>query len=369
MNKLTSPKKIQDQVDELRALARRAADAALTAAPDQQLTVLDAAECLDRIAGNIERKAKREAVEPAIAMLPPNATVQEVQTARRRQATCRGTDVYLPSWDAMYRALPSAFLRSALFSASRSVQAQNAKVLAGDQSPLVAGKEIATFQNVTLNFSGYELCQFDRQVYATCLEYYRERPLAPEESTNHIHTSFYEFAKRMGGSYSLDSHTAILASLLRLSFAQMRLRVNQRNIEVPKLLTVSFTHGKAGEEDFKGSDILLLQITESVAELFGPGAWTAVDKETLGYGGLVGWLASFYASHLGPKWLPVEGLYKLSGYESHMRNFKASLVRALNKLKHEKTPSCSQVSAYHFSKDGNTLMVIRKAWGDKLHSK
>ncbi|MBP4050899.1 hypothetical protein J9978_15530 [Chromobacterium violaceum] len=367
MNKLTASKAPQGQADELRVLARRAADAALTAAPDQQLAVLKAAERLDRIAGNIERKAKKEAAEPAIVMLPSDATVEEVRTARRRQAICRGADVYLPSWSAMSQALPNAFLRSALFSACRSVQAENAKVLAGDQTLLIADKEIATFQNVTLTFSGYELCQFDRQVYATCLDYYRARPLSPEACTHHIRTSFYEFATRMGGSYSLDSHKAIRASLLRLSFAQMRLRFNRLNLEVPKLLTVSFADGEAGE-DFKGSDMLLLRVTESVAELFGPGTWTAVDKEAVGYDGLMGWLASFYASHSGPQWLPVERLHQLSGYESHMRNFKASLVRALDKLKHEKTPPCSRVSAYHFSKDGTKLMVVCTTWGTQMLS-
>lgn len=367
MNKQTAPKATQDQVNELRALARRASDAALTAAPDQQLTVLEAAERLDRIAGNIERKAKKEAVEPAIAMLPSDATAEEVRTARRRQATCRGADVYLPSWSAMSQALPNAFLRSALFSSCRSVQTENAKVLAGDQTLLIAEKVIVTFQNVTLTFSGYELCQFDRQVYATCLDYYRERPLSPEACTHHIRTSFYEFATHMGGSYSLDTHKAIRASLLRLSFAQMRLRFNRLNLEVPKLLTVSFADGEVGE-GFKGSDILLLRVTESVAELFGPGAWTAVDKEAVSYDGLMGWLASFYASHSGPQWLPVMRLYQLSGYESHMRNFKASLVRALDKLKHEKRPACSRVSAYHFSKDGTKLMVVCSVWSTKVLS-
>ena len=367
MAKRATLKTTQGQVAELRALASLTADAALTAAPDQQLTVLDAAERLDSIADSIERKAKKEAIEPAIVVLPSDATVEEVRKARCRQASRRGTDVYLPSWSAMSQAMPNAFLRSALFSSGRSIQAENAKVLTGDQTLLVAGKEIATFQNLTLTFSGYELCQFDRQVYATCLDYYRERPLSPEECTHHIRTSFYEFATRMGGSYSLDSHKAIRASLLRLSFAQMRLRYNRMNLEVPKFLAVSFADGETGEE-FKGSDMLLLRVTESVAELFGPGAWTAVDKEAVSYDGLMGWLASFYASHSGPQWLPVERLYQLSGYESHIRNFKASLVRALDKLKNEKTPTCSQVSAYHFSKDGTKLMVVCTAWGTKMLS-
>jgi hypothetical protein len=362
MSKRSVPNTPQGRVAKLRALASLTAGAALTAAPDLQLTVLSAAECLGNIADSMERKAKKDAVEPAIALLPSDATGEEMGKARCRQATRRGTDVYLPTWSAMARALPTAFLRSALFSSGRSIQADSVRVLSGDETLLVARKEIASFQNMTLTFSGYELCQFDRQVYATCLDYYREMPLSPEESQHHIRTSFYEFTGRMGRSYGLNTHKAIRASLLRLSFAQMRMRYNRMNLELPKLLAVSFQDGESGG-DFKGSDMLLLRVTVSVADLFGPGAWTAVDREAVGYDGLLGWLASFYAGHSGPHWLPVVRLYSLSGYVSHMRNFEASLVRALDKLKDEQTPLCSRVGAYHFSNDLTRLYVVRSEWG------
>ncbi len=352
----------RSDVAELRELANLTSKAALTAAPDRQMTVLDAAERLDRFADGIERRAKKALTEPAVATLPSNATAEEVQYARRRQATRRGSEVYLPCWSAMARALPNAFLRSALFSAGRSVQADNANVLSGAPTLLVAGKEIASLRNMTLIFSGYELCQFDRMVYATCLDYYRDAPLSPEESPRHVRTNFYEFAHRMGSEYSVKAHRAIRASLLRLSFAQMRVRYNRMNIEVPKLLSVTFEDGKVGE-DFRGSDALMLRVTASVAELFGPGAWTAVENETVGYDGLRGWLANFYAGHACPKWLPVKRLYDFSGYESHMRNFRASLVRALEKLKDPQTPARSRVARYDFSKDGTEIRVVRAEWG------
>lgn len=359
-----APSRLERKATELRKLASLTANAALTVAVDRQTTVLDAAEQIDRFADNLERRAENARTEPAIAELPSNATAEEVQNVRRRQAIRRGSDVYLPSWSAMARALPNAFLRSALFSTGRSVQADCASVLSGDSTLLVAGKEIATFRNMTLTFSGYELCQFDRLVYATCLDYYREAPLCPEESPRHVRTTFYEFARRMGNEYSVKAHRAIRASILRLSFAQMRLRYNRMNIEVPKLLSVTFEDGGLGE-DFKGSEALLLRVTTSVAELFGPGAWTAVDNEAVRYDGLKGWLASFYAGHAGPMWLPIERLYLLSGYTSHMRNFKASLVRALEKLTDTRTPACSRVARYEFSEDGAKIRVVRAEWNTR----
>ncbi|WGG48886.1 hypothetical protein [Rugamonas sp. DEMB1] len=357
-----------NKAKKLRELANRTARAAMAPALDNQTTVLSAAEELSKIADGLERKAKLAISEPPVAVLHSDATVEEVQKSRRRQATRRGGDIYLPSWSAMALALPNTFLRTALFSTGRSVQANCAKVLEGDLSTLVAGKEIASFKKLTLTFSGYELCQFDRRVYATCLDYYREKPLSPEDSHQYVTTSFYEFSNRMGLTYGLNTHKAIRASLLRLSFAQMRMRYDGWNLEVPKLLTASFEDALSSGV-FKGSDLMLLRVTESVAELFGPGAWTAVDKEAIGYDGLIGWLASFYAGHSASQWLDIKRLYLLSGYESHMRNFKVSLVRALEKLKDESTPSCSRVATYHFTDDGSKLKVVRATWGESKLTK
>ncbi|MFM0543736.1 plasmid replication initiator TrfA [Paraburkholderia strydomiana] len=354
-------KSARRRVEELRQLASRTAGVGLEVTLSQRKTVFDAAERLEQIASSLERNADKEPVEPAIALLASNATADEVKTARRRQAIRRGAEVYLPSWSAIAWALPNAFLRTALFSTTRSVQARNEELLSGSDSLLVAGKEIASFANLTLTFSGYELCQFDKRVYAACLDYYRDIPLSPEERGEYVSTSFYEFVKRLGNKYSLKAHRAVRASLLRLSFAQMRLRYKRMNIEVPKLLSVSFEDGDGGG-DFKGSDLLMLRVSESIAELFGWGAWTALSKDAAAYDGLTGWLASFYASHSLAQWLPIKDLYRLSGYESHMRNFKSSLTNALEKLKATEVPDCSRISAYHVSKDGSRICVVRAKW-------
>lgn len=360
MAKLRSRKAMAATAAEFRDLSARAVAAAMTAAPGHQLAVLEAADRFESMAKSIDRKIK-EADEPAIAELPPNATMEEIRVSRKRQATRRGELVYLPSWDAMAQALPTAFLRSALFATGGGVQSDNDKVLAGDRSLLVGNKEIATFQGTSLFFSGYELCQFDRKVYATCLDYYRESPLPPETSTEEVRTTFYEFATRMGQSYGLNPHRAIRASLMRLSFAQMRMRYNRWNLEIPKLLSVSFEDGEASGE-FKGSDILLLKVSVSVADLFGPGSWTAIDKKAVAYEGLLGWVSQFYAGHSRGKWLDVAWLKNLCGYESHIRNFRAGLVAALEKLKATGTPADCRVQEYHFSSDHKKILVLRPGW-------
>lgn len=180
-----------NKVAELRTLANLTAEAALSTAPGQQVTVLEAAEQLGRFADGLERRAKSALTEPAVVELPSNATSEEVHHARRRQAARRGTEVYLPSWSVMARALPNAFLRTALFSAGRAVQADNAMVLSSDPSLLVAGKEIASFRKMTVIFSGYQRFTFLRALFESenfrgALHEITRRPHTAWETTNEM---------------------------------------------------------------------------------------------------------------------------------------------------------------------------------------
>lgn len=354
------------RADKLRALADATARAALKAAPDAREELLEASNTLSSLAHTSELRVKKQ--EEPVKILPPNATRDELASARCRQATRRGAETYLPTLSDVAQVLPNALLRCALFSSSRKVATLNDQVLAGDTSLLVVNKTIASFNNVTVTLNGYELCQFDRIVYATCLDYYRERPLSPEMENKHVGTTFYEFAKRMGRSYSVRLHRSIRASLLRLSFAQLRIRRDRLNLEVPKFLSVSFEDSEQGDGASAtagaplGSDRLWLRVSESVAELFGPGAWTALERKALDYSGLQGWLASFYATHQGPLWLSVKKLHEMSGYESRFSNFRKGLCDALDKLKADDTPLSCRIAEYHFSNDGVKIQVHRVSW-------
>lgn len=361
MSKLQTTRHPGKKVTELRTLATLTAEAALTAAPEKQFTVLNAAKRLGDFADGMERRQSKALEQLAVAVLPVNATADEIHHSRRKQATRVGSDVYLPGWSATARALPNAVLRSALFAAGRHVQNDNANLLAGRPTHLLAGEKLGTFKDMTLTFSGYGLCQFDRLVYSTCLDYYRAIPLCSQQSLRYERTTFYEFACRMGNKYSVKAHRAIAASLLRLSVAQLRFRHKGMDIEVSELLSVQFEGGESAEK-FRGGDALLLRVTTPVAELFGPGAWTAVDNAAARYDGLRGWLANFYAGHAHPMPLPVERLHQLCGYGSSKSNFRTSLVRALEKLKDPTTPACSRVASYDFSADGTKIYVVRSAW-------
>jgi hypothetical protein len=123
---------------------------------------------------------------------------------------------------------------------------------------------------------------------------------------------------------------------------------------------VSFTSG-GNDGCFRASDELAFQISESVADLFGPGQWAAVDKALAFKDDLKGWLASYFGSHSSSFWLPVETLRLHSGYESK-QNFKASLRRALDQLKHQRIPERNRVAEYFFTKDEKKIQVVLAAW-------
>jgi len=361
MTDAVAGRKLESVAAWMRALSDSVSDIAnspeLESAKQEKL--LEAARALAGDSKAIDRAAKMSSPEPAIAVLPMDATDRELAKARSRQAVRRGTDLYLPrSWDTS-RIQPSLLVRCALFAVTSTVQAQNDRVLSGDRNLLVTEKRIGSRPDVSVLLTGYPLCQFDRQVYAGCLEYYRDEPLARPES-RHISTSFYRFATGMDKQYSTKGHAAIRASLLRLSHAQLRIRYNGETISLPKLLSVSFTSG-GNDGCFRASDELAFQISESVADLFGPGQWAAVDKALAFKDDLKGWLASYFGSHSSSFWLPVETLRLHSGYESK-QNFKASLRRALDQLKHQRIPERNRVAEYFFTKDEKKIQVVLAAW-------
>lgn len=306
-------------------------------------------EEVDRIKCSIART-------PAVAELPVNATVDEIRHKRRTQATRVGKDVYLPIWKERMYVMPSWLLRSALFSVARDVQKMWANE---DTAPvLVIDERIGTTNDISMTLSGYALCQFDRLVYSTCLNFYRETPLARDHTDPFIETSFYLFAGEMGRQYGKNPHKAIKASLTRLSMAQIRLRGRRINLELPKLLSVTFEDSGI-KGDYKGADRIFFQIPSSVSELFGYGAWTAVDPDIARFDDLKGWVGCFYASHSIERSLAITQLYEMSGYKSESGNFKSGIKSALGKLQKTVKPL---VESYKWSEDKSEITVKRTGW-------
>ena len=330
---------------------RRAAERA----PDGETRALAqaAAETVEAVARRQHHRKEVEAAAPVLE-LAPNATPKEMSVARQRRAVRRGKDVFLPSWKDATVALPNALLRSALFSASST----NREALF--EAPIAAQGD------VVLTLTGHQLCDYDRRVFAACLNHYRDdRPLSPDEaSPAWVTLSFYQFAQDLDTSYGAKVHKAIRDSLIRLSAAHLRVRMHRRDIPLPRLIDVAFDDGYAGQEPtdcmLRGSDRVAFRIFESMANLFGPADWSAVPQPALNeYAGLASWLASFYSTHAKPYPLKVANLYELSGVTCELREFRRMLKTALEKLQRDDANPYLRVARFVLTKDELTVHLAR----------
>lgn len=346
--------------------------AAQDASSTHKDNLLDAANLLDEFLENNEKKDKRKSQEDPIKILPPNATQDEISTARCRQAIKLDGETFLPNYSDRYSdnyfEIPNIFLRCALFSSSRNVQALNDSIISSDTSLLLANKPVACLSHFSITLNGYELCQFDRRVYMTCLNYYKNQPLSRNSDDPYIQTSFYEFTKKMGSAYSVNLHCSILASLLRLRSTGLKIRQENRDFNVPKLLSIKFQGEEANHliscsrSNLKASDKFEIQVSEVIAELFGPGQWAAIEHSAINYNGLKGWVACFFASHMISHVLDIEKLHQITGYESRFSNFRRGFNAALDKLKTDDTPYSCKLDNYIYFHNGRKIKVTLTKW-------
>ncbi|KWA83834.1 hypothetical protein WL29_20940 [Burkholderia ubonensis] len=338
-----------DLVLQSRAVAR----AALDAAGSQQEKLEAGSRTLALAARRAAARAKAE--EHPILELELTATPAAVNAARTRRAVRRGRDVYLPCWSDFAVGLPNALLRSRMWTAGEG----------GDS--WMEGEEIATLgQDARILYTGKQLTQYDRRVFAACLDYYKEdRPLSDGGSSAWVCVSFYQFAQSMGLAYTLNTHKALRASLIRLEAAALRVGAGNLELPVPRLLEVAFDDGYHTRPDkaLKGSDQIAFRVLEQFASLYGPTAWTAVPKPALEMRGIRAWLAGFYATHRAPRELPFSKLQSLSGMTCRPNDFRACVLRALEELSNPETENDIRVARYKVSDDRKAITVVLARWG------
>lgn len=299
--------------------------------PANQLVLVQAAESAMRAA---------TLAESPVLDLGEHATPSEVKRARRRRAVRLGREVFLPSWRDLCTGLPNSFLRSALWSMS----AIGAAVPASVDAPTNAN--LPAYGDVRLIASGPKLGSYDRRVFSVCLDLFRDRPLSNEASTCAVEVSYYEFLRRMDVTYNADSHHSLRASLKRLTALSLHIRTNGLELQLPRLIEVSFADGESRGAPALGSDLIYVRVMAAMAELFGPFSWTAVPHVALLAGkGLKSWLASFYATHKGPYPIKLDELYELSGATCDKPKFKYQLKSALTALKDPEIPD--EIRVFH----------------------
>lgn len=336
----TQTEKLHQQAEAVREAAGNCSDDAV------RLFSLAAAETLDALANKRPHPS-----EGAVLELAANASDAELREARARQAVRRGAEVFLPSWRDASVGLPNLLLRSELFRA------------ANNQEESVAEAIIAVQGDTSITFTGIRLNDYDRRVFAACLNHYRcDCPLSAggEVDLRWIRVSFYQLSKALGVTYGENVHKAIRASLIRLNAAHLRLRVKRRNVPMPRLLEAAF---EERESDDKGNGVVAFRVLESMANLFGPTDWTAVSTVGLNeFSGLPAWLVSFYSTHKNAYPLQVSDLYRYSGVVCELREFRRRLKKALTQLMEPEVPESIRVKEFEMS--GGLVTVRLERWKD-----
>jgi len=339
---------LDTQVLDLTAQAE-AARALAEAAPEGPLKErgLQAAKTVEAVA-----KRKSSKTNPGhVVELPATASAAEVKAVRRRRSVRHGEDFYLPTWREASVGLPKLFLRSALFSAA-------------NPGPLLKDAVLAVRDDASLVMTGPQLCDYDRRVFAVCLNHYRNKRLANSESHTWIRTSFWQFAQELDVAYGTQVHKAIRASLIRLNEAALRVRVRRLDLPVPRLVEVAFDDGlfsAAGSDSaLKGSDLIAFRVLDSMAMLFSLNDWSSVRDRVLNdYSGLASWLSAFYSTHSKPFTLPLADIYAASGSVGDMPAFRRRIRQALEKLQEPGTDASVLVRKFELVDDLLTVYLAR----------
>jgi len=311
-------------------------------------------ESLDRARERRENESKKN-----IRELDVEASTNEVRLARRRQSVRIGTEVYLPSGTESTYGLPNALLRSALFSVAPMENQAECKHL--------LNAPIEALGDTVLKLTGYRLYDYDRQVFASLLSYYTgDRPLAADKSAPWVKSTYWQLAKILGVAYGPNVHKAIRSSLIRLNAACLRLRFNGHETPATNLAEVDIEDPCIDNDQFKCSTEILFRVPVAVAEWFGPTSWTAVPAAALTkHSGLPRWIAGYYSTHSKPYPSAIPDLYRYSGAECDLPEFRRRLKKALLKLQKPTAPDEIQVTNFNIDKDKVT--VVLKRW-NKLKS-
>jgi hypothetical protein len=235
----------------------------------------------------------------------------------------------LPLWPEDGRGTPNSFLRSAIFSATKTRKFLKNELLASQ-----SGYEIL--------FTGETLNQSDLSVWQQAAHYARRQPLG-----NECFFNGHEFLKAIGSSAGKANYEWLNASLKRMVACAVEVRHGKRFF-VGSLIS-SFTRDDE-------TRLYKVSFDKDILKLFGPGDWSIIgwhERLLLKGKPLAQWLHGYARSHAEPMPLKVETIRKLSGSETgNLRNFKIALKAAFEIL--EKAAGISAI----FGEDD--LIRIRK---------
>jgi hypothetical protein len=256
------------------------------------------ANMAERGAPEAVRKSTRPATDALLSLLG------KVEKKHREQAISgirsRLSDVQpepdvlqLPLWPESVRGVPNDLLRSAVFGAFGRGRRRYMK-----------GDRVATFDGLTILYTGERLDQVDLDVWESVLHLVRRHGLG-----RRCRVTSYALLKLMGKTDTGKNRKALHACLIRL-------RANAVEIRQDRYCYI----GGLIEEAFKDNETQewIIVVSIKLCALFATGQFTQIDwtvRRDLSGKPLAQWLHGFYASHAKPYPMRSDTLLKLAGSE------------------------------------------------------
>jgi len=243
--------------------------------------------------------------------------------------------VRLPLWPAELRTCPSCVLRSALFGV---VQRGRRKAL--------ERAILATWEGVTIRYTGWRLDQADLDVWLAALHLAREHHLGVR-----VPVTINEMLRTMGRCTGKHDHEWFKGAVARLTACAVEITAGH------KTLGGSLIEGFERDEA-TGEHVLYL--SPWLAELFEDDNYTRIDWEirrSLGMD-LAKWLHGYIASHRAtprnPHRIGLERLRALCGSDyERLRDFRGDVRKAMDQLQ-----AAGVVAAWRIT-PGDALEVVR----------
>ena len=267
----------------------------------------DAAQLVEHIK-DIERRARsRRTDKPKNDKPPP----------RKSSPERRAPVVQLPIWPDPHRAIPNPFARSALF----TVGNPRRKRAHFEQ------KEIATFGDIKITYTGEELRQDDEDVFLQLLHISRISPLGDE-----IEFTAHQMLKALGWPTNKPAYERLRRTINRLSATGVTVSDPDDRYGYNGSLIRSFAWQ---EPDGRSSRSWRVWLEPRIVALFGDTLYTRVIWEHRRQlkSAIAKWLLNLYSSHASPYPMKVATIHRYSGSTStQMSGFRRDLKRALDEL-------------------------------------
>ncbi len=278
------------------------------------------------------------------------AEIERTAALREKRDPLPGTplpqgEVQFPLWPEPVRAVPNAFLRSAMF----GVIAKQKGKKKGER-PYLEREPLAALDGLHILYTGQRLDQGDLNAYQSVLHAVRLQAIGTQ-----CRVTSYALLKLLGNTDTGPNRARLRGHLTRLRANAVEIKQG-RYTYIGGLLDEAFT-----DEETK---IWVIVLNPRLQALFAPDQFTQIEwavRRTLGDHPLALWLHGFYASHAKPYPMKVETLHRLCGSTATVMNdFAKTLRKALDAVARA---SEAHGEGFHYAIRGDLVHVEKRAQG------